>query len=231
MKIIYILADDQVLKTHAHYEAAIQAAGGTPRMCRLDLPADAQLSDADGILIPGGVDLNPALYHEGNTASININDTLDSFQMEAVDYAVRHRLPVLGICRGQQVLNVYFGGSLIQNVPHAARHAYDLVRSEDQVHPVLAEKNSFAFECYGREYFRVNSAHHQAVDRPGRGLKAVMTSEDGLVEGMVHQELPIMSVQWHPERMSLACRRKDTEDGMPVFRYFMEHLVEKAEKD
>ena len=177
MKKIYILSDAKDLPTHKNCEDAIKEAGGGAVLCNLHA-SDEQFTDADGFLIPGGWDINPALYHEENTASLNISDELDYFQMQAVCYAVSHKIPILGICRGMQLLNVYFGGSLIQNIPHTDRHARDKGSQADKVHPVTALSGTYAAALYGKERFFVNSSHHQAVDRLGSGLHAVMYSDD-----------------------------------------------------
>ncbi len=215
MKKIYILSDAKDLPTHKNCEDAIKEAGGGAVLCNLHA-SDEQFTDADGFLIPGGWDINPALYHEENTASLNISDELDYFQMQAVCYAVSHKIPILGICRGMQLLNVYFGGSLIQNIPHTDRHARDKGSQADKVHPVTALSGTYAAALYGKERFFVNSSHHQAVDR-----LAVMYSDDHLIEGICHESLPVIGVQWHPERMTGAFRRIDTEDGRPVFEKFL----------
>ena len=214
MKKIYILSDAKDLPTHKNCEDAIKEAGGGAVLCNLHA-SDEQFTDADGFLIPGGWDINPALYHEENTASLNISDELDYFQMQAVCYAVSHKIPILGICRGMQLLNVYFGGSLIQNIPHTDRHARDKGSQADKVHPVTALSGTYAAALYGKERFFVNSSHHQAVDN------AVMYSDDHLIEGICHESLPVIGVQWHPERMTGAFRRIDTEDGRPVFEKFL----------
>lgn len=220
MKKIYILSDAKDLPTHKNCEDAIKEAGGGAVLCNLHA-SDEQFTDADGFLIPGGWDINPALYHEENTASLNINDELDYFQMQAVCYAVSHKIPILGICRGMQLLNVYFGGSLIQNIPNTDRHARDKGSQTDKVHPVTALPGTYAAALYGKERFFVNSSHHQAVGRLGSGLRAVMYSDDHLIEGICHESLPVIGVQWHPERMTGALRRVDTEDGRPVFEKFL----------
>ena len=94
MKKIYILSDAKDLPTHKNCEDAIKEAGGGAVLCNLHA-SDEQFTDADGFLIPGGWDINPALYHEENTASLNISDELDYFQMQAVCYAVSHKIPIL----------------------------------------------------------------------------------------------------------------------------------------
>ena len=105
--------------------------------------------------------------------------------------------------------------------PHTDRHARDKGSQADKVHPVTALSGTYAAALYGKERFFVNSSHHQAVDRLGSGLHAVMYSDDHLIEGICHESLPVIGVQWHPERMTGAFRRIDTEDGRPVFEKFL----------
>lgn len=173
----------------------------------------------DGLLIPGGGDINPRRYGQENRGSTMIIDALDELQFAVLDDFVKSGKPILGICRGHQVINVYFGGTLIQHLPTAFRHSREL-DEPDKVHQCIAEENSWLAKLYGTEFFH-NSAHHQAVDRPGEGL--VIDShclEDGTVEAMHHSSLPIYSVQWHPERMCLALEREDTVNGISVMQFF-----------
>ncbi len=173
----------------------------------------------DALLLPGGGDVNPARYGQENRGSIMVMDALDELQFAMLDDFVKCKKPVLGICRGHQVINVYFGGTLIQHLPEAFRHFREL-DEPDKVHGCIARKGSWLEKIYGREFFH-NSAHHQAVERPGEGL--VIDShclEDGTVEAMHHCTLPVYSVQWHPERMCLDLERDDTVNGLPVMQFF-----------
>lgn len=173
----------------------------------------------DGLLIPGGGDINPIRYGQENQGSIMIMDALDELQFVVLDDFVKQRKPVLGICRGHQVINVYFGGTMIQHLPTAFRHSRRL-DEPDKVHRCIAEEEGWLAKLYGTE-FPHNSAHHQAVDCLGEGL--IIDShclEDGTVEAMHHSVLPIYSVQWHPERMCLAWERDDTVNGLLVLQFF-----------
>lgn len=225
MNKIYILADEKDLVTHKNFEAAVACVGGEPFLCDVGARPDF-LQDAAGVLVPGGCDINPALYGQGLAGSVCINDRLDAFQLKAIDYAVRHCIPILGICRGHQMLNVYFGGTLIQDLPNSSLHAFNQVSFRDEAHETIALRGTFAWGLYHKDRFRVNSAHHQAVDRFGEGLHPAMFSPSGVVEGSFHESLPIFSVQWHPERMMLSHRRPDTEDGTAVFTAFMKLIEE-----
>ena len=210
-----------------NYYAAVEACGAQAvpilTMEQLESIKRKDRDKVDGIVLPGGVDLNPALYHEKNTDSRDINDALDRLELAVIEWAVEEKIPVLGICRGFQILNVYFGGSLIQNVERCDIHTW--TGTEDRVHSTMVEKDSFLYEIYGAEEIMVNSAHHQAVKELGAGLKAVQFSrEDGIMEAFHHAKLPIFAVQWHPERMCLKNARTDTVDGLKIFAYFMNRL-------
>lgn len=173
----------------------------------------------DGLLIPGGVDINPARYGQENHGSMMIMDALDELQFAMLDDFVKNGKPVLGICRGHQVINVYFGGTMIQHLPTAFRHSHES-NEPDKVHRCIAEEGCWLQQLYGTE-FPHNSSHHQAVNQPGQGL--VIDGhclEDGTVEAMHHSELPIYSVQWHPERMCLEWESEDTVNGLAVIQFF-----------
>lgn len=191
--------------------------------------SEFHVEDYDGILLPGGGDINPARYGQENQGSAMVVDALDKLQFALLDDFIKSGKPVFGICRGHQVINVYFGGTLIQHLPTSFRHARRL-EDPDKVHDCIAEEGSWLAQIYGTE-FRHNSAHHQAVDRCGENL--VIDShcpEDGTVEAMHHAILPVYSVQWHPERMCLAWEREDTVNGLPVLEFFCSVCAERMEE-
>lgn len=143
----------------------------------------------------------------------------DAAEYALIDAFLQADKPIFGICRGHQLLNVYFGGSLIQHIPTAEDHViHDRV---DSVHGVCAEPDSILAGLYGRE-FPVNSAHHQAVDRVGKGLFVTASALDGTVEALEHESLPVMSVQWHPERISCEKRRADASNGEILITHFID---------
>ncbi|MBE6958183.1 MAG: gamma-glutamyl-gamma-aminobutyrate hydrolase family protein [Ruminococcaceae bacterium] len=126
--------------------------------------------------------------------------------------------PVLGICRGYQLLNVFFGGSLYQHLPETPVHT----NKQDFyiAHPVTAAQDSVPGKLYGTD-FAVNSSHHQAVKELGEGLRATAWWDGKYVEAIEHTALPVLGVQWHPERMCCTQARPDTVDGLAFFRYFV----------
>ena len=171
----------------------------------------------DGLLLPGGGDLDPASYGQEMRGSNKPDPDLDQLQLDALGAFVHAKKPVFGICRGLQVINVFFGGTLVQNLPQG----YHQYIGCDQVHETIAEPNSFLAALYG-ERFSVNSAHHQAIDALGNGLQAVQHAMDGVIEAIRHTELPVWAVQWHPERMCFRHSRADCVDGSAVLRWFLE---------
>ncbi|MBR3502875.1 MAG: gamma-glutamyl-gamma-aminobutyrate hydrolase family protein [Clostridia bacterium] len=182
--------------------------------------ADADPAEFDGLLLPGGVDVDPARYNQPNIGAQEIDPALDALQFAVLDRFFRAGKPVLGICRGHQVLNAYLGGLLLQDVPNARVHKWDANNSADRVHATVAEPGSWIEGIYGRR-FRTNSAHHQAVLRPGPGVVVDQRGPDGVVEATHCPDRPAFSVQWHPERMCFEHRRADTVDGSAVIGWFL----------
>jgi putative glutamine amidotransferase len=169
----------------------------------------AALPGISGILLTGGNDLHPALYGKPEYLSDcrGIDGFRDDLEFMLTAYALEHQLPLLGICRGQQLLNVRLGGSLIPEI-HTAKGAQVVHQAEQDVdHPVSVFRNSLLFEITGTSEAIVNSSHHQAIDRIGNGLFVSAVSSDGIAEAIEADPLKISSfclaVQWHPERMPL----------------------------
>lgn len=177
-------------------------------------------SEYDGLLLPGGCDVNPARYGKDRVPQETVDDDLDALQFEVLERFLAAGRPVFGICRGHQLLNIAFGGTLIQHLPCSENHM-GLPTGEDNLHRAQVEPDSFLYRIYGAEC-TVNSTHHQGVEIPGKGLRTVMHSEDGVIEALEHESLPVWSVQWHPERMCFSHKRNDTADGSLVFRFFLD---------
>ena len=182
-------------------------------------------SEFDGLLLPGGWDVNPSRYGKERIPEETIDDDLDAIQFETLERFMAAGRPVFGICRGHQLLNIAFGGTLVQHLPGAEGHM-SLPSGADNVHRVRIEEDSFLYGIYGAGC-AVNSSHHQGVEHPGKGLRPVMWSGDGVIEGIEHDSLPVWSVQWHPERMCFRHSRNDTADGSLVIRFFLEQCRER----
>lgn len=214
---IAIPAPEADIGSYQNYFNAMRELGAEPVLVGVDCDA----AGFDGLLLPGGGDVDPKRYGEENTACGEIDDALDDMQFAVLDAFVKLRKPVIGICRGHQLLNVYFGGSLIQHIDCAEKHARDKGSKVDKVHAQTCEAGSFLAGLYGTE-FATNSSHHQAVKRIAEHMHAVMHSPEGIIEALYHDELPVWSVQWHPERMCFAHKRDDTVDGSKVLGWFLE---------
>ena len=180
---------------------------------------DVHAEAMDALVLPGGGDIDPRAYGEENHGSVSVDPWTDSLQFRLLDDFVRAGKPVLGICRGMQVINVFFGGTLIQDLESGFVHMLN-PRCTDQVHMCEAVEGSWIEKLYGKSFFH-NSNHHQAVGKPGRGLVVDgRCPVDSVIESLHHSSLPIYAVQWHPERMCLNHARTDTVDGLKIFRFF-----------
>ena len=178
------------------------------------------LKDCDALILPGGGDITPAFFGENNCGSKDIDTELDILQIQALDFFVKHRKPILGICKGMQLINVFFGGSIIQHLPTADSHAYN---NGDRIHISKASPNSILHKLYG-EYFTINSAHHQGVGKTGKNLTVTQIANDNVIEGIEHISLPIIGVQWHPERLMEQSSKKTTVNGSLIFQEFLSWL-------
>lgn len=197
-----------------YYTDAVNLSGGDATceyLPRVDL-------SFDGLILCGGNDIDPKYYGEADNGSVNIDAPRDEAEFELAKAFIEAGKPVLGICRGCQLLNVYFGGSLVGDLPNADFHTN---RSDYYVaHEASANKGSVLESLYG-ENFRINSSHHQAVKKLGVGLVATAFCGE-VIEGFEHKSLPVLAVQFHPERMCYSQRREDTADGAPIFEYFID---------
>lgn len=173
----------------------------------------------DGLILCGGSDIHPRRFGEEIDGSVKIDEDRDAVEFDLAKAYIEAGKPVMGICRGFQLLNIYFGGSLYQDIPNAAEHrSYP---EGDSVHGVEAIADSVLAKLYGTS-FAVNSAHHQALKKIGNGLRITAWSADHtVVEAVEHASLPVFGVQWHPERMCFSKKREDTVDGAALFEYFM----------
>ena len=173
----------------------------------------------DGLILCGGNDIAPARYGEEFCGAVNIDYERDAAEFALLKAYVDAGKPVMGICRGHQLINVFFGGSLYQDLPESVLHKQQ--DGKDNVHEVKAPAESILGRLYG-EVFSVNSSHHQAVKALGAGLRVSAVWNEQYAEAVEHAELPIFGVQWHPERMCFKHEREDTVCGADIFKYFIE---------
>lgn len=195
----------------ANYIAALSAAGGQGRAeyCPRYDPAYG------GLILAGGGDVSPALYGGSAEGCAPPDIHRDRAELALLDAFSAAGKPVLGICRGAQVINVWAGGTLFGDL--GAGNAVHRWAGADRVHELRTAPGSLLRGLYGPRLW-ANSAHHQAVRRAGRGLAVTAWSADGVIEALEHTRLPILAVQFHPERMRSAMGWPGAADGTALFR-------------
>jgi len=189
------------------YVSAVLEAGGIP----LAIPmvgkeeADQILPKLDGMVFPGGADVDPARYGECPHLKLGkVNPRLDELELYLARRVLDMGLPVVGICRGCQVVNVAAGGTLVQDIPSqvggAMKHQQQAPRWHG-THEVIIDEDSLAFDVFGVRRLMVNSYHHQAVRDPGEGLVVSGRALDGVTEVVEGRKNFVLLIQWHPECM------------------------------
>ena len=163
------------------------------------------LEGCSGLLLPGGGDIDPAMYgHERHTRTRNVSNRRDTFERALMAEALERDMPIFAICHGMQLLNVHLGGTLEQNLADDQTrldHDRDRPRAEP-VHDVIVESGNILGDAIG-ERASVNSHHHQGLDQVPDSLKKIAWAEDGVLEAVVAPEYTwVLGVQWHPEAMA-----------------------------
>lgn len=191
------------------YLSAIRYAGGQDTLLENGLEEDEyrrRIAELDGLMLTGGGDVNPSLYGSTRKSETQgVNNGRDRDETLLCHLALERKVPLLGICRGIQVLNVACGGSLIQDiaseVPNALPHNQDEDRSKP-THPVILEDGSRLFQLIGIAEIEANSMHHQAVSKLGKDCIVTAHAPDGVIEAIEIRDHPFaIGVQWHPEEM------------------------------
>lgn len=209
---------------YQNYADAITRAGGIPL-----LPLDnGELAEnlvalAHGLLLTGGPDLDPALYDEKKLPECGkIDAQRDAMEYKLLERFARAKKPVFGICRGIQVINCYFGGTLWQDLPSQLGVVHSGGdKPHDCVHMTTLVPGSKLHELYGSSMI-TNSYHHQSVRTMPEGFVCTATCDE-VIEAMAHVSLPIWAVQWHPERMTGVDRfMHHGPDSAPLFRSFVQ---------
>lgn len=168
-----------------------------------------EIKKCQGILLTGGEDVHPRFYNKLEYLELCYQDDMDEnrdeFELKVLELTQQNKIPTLGICRGLQIANVFFGGTLIPDIPTFGKFNHSKRGGSDTYHDVRVDISSKMYNLIGTIMGEVNSAHHQCADRVGKGLVANAFSLDGVVEGLEwidDSEEPYLSlVQWHPERM------------------------------
>lgn len=192
------------------YPRAILEAGGLPLIlpiaCTEPTLPEAYLDAIDGLLLTGGADIHPSFYGQTILERCGeIDEERDRFEMELVQAARSRDLPVLGICRGLQLLNVALGGSLYQDLSYRKEtdpaHQSPRERRGESAHQIVIAEGSRLAEILGVRELRVTSTHHQIIRELAPGLTVSATAPDGVVEGVEGTGRFLLAVHWHPERM------------------------------
>ena len=204
MRTFYLYGD--VVRYRNYLDAFRQIGADCAFLSEPELP-----QGSGALLLPGGGDLHPACYGQGICGARNIDADRDEAELRLVQQAVLRGWAIFGICRGMQVLNVAFGGTLLQDIG-----GHDTQSGRDRRHVVTTDDAELS-ALYGKT-FTVPSAHHQAVSRLGDGLLPTAVAPDGVIEAIRHRTLPIAAVQWHPERACGAFADKKLANGAVLLR-------------
>jgi putative glutamine amidotransferase len=206
------------------YVRAVEKAGGVPLLLAPSPAGEiaSRLDAVDGLMLTGGDDVDPSLYGEAPHPTTRCTRERDDFELALVREALDRDLPLLAICRGQQVLNVALGGTLVQDipdqVPEAGAHKLKGVARWEIAHEVEVAPGTRLRAIVGTDVLAVNSFHHQSVRDVGRGLVVSARSRDGIIEGVeLADRRFVVGVQWHPEAMW-----NQEPDHQELFRAFVE---------
>lgn len=200
------------------YRAAVAAVGVEPAL--VEANEGASLDGFDGLLLTGGCDVDPAIYGETAHPETEEPDAeRDRVESRLLAEAAERDLPVLGICRGLQIMNVQAGGSLVQHLGKP-EHVQRTPNRGAPAHEVEIAAGSKLHQIAGRDDWQVNSRHHQAIGRLGEGLRIGAVSRDGVVEAIERPDRRyFVAVQWHPENQAPT----DAEQAK-LFRSFADSL-------
>ena len=190
------------------YVKAVIANGGVPLIIPVtddEIVIKAQIEAVDAVILSGGNDIDPQNYHEQAVHEVDdLMPVRDRFDLTVVQLAEQAKKPILGICRGAQIINVAHGGSLYQDLKYRWNHSLQHLYHDhpDQVTQTISlNTGSKLAHIFGQTKLAINSFHHQAIHQLGRQLTATAWAEDGVIEGFESPQQSIIGVQWHPEML------------------------------
>ncbi len=212
------------------YSLSVNKAGGIP----IDIPVIndevyiEELADRlDGFVFSGGPDIHPYYYGQSLKKGHGlIVPERDEFEFKLFEKVLERNKPILGICRGLQLINIYFGGTIYHDIYKCTstelEHIPRLIPKYSYSHKVTLETKSKLYEAFGKKVIDINSFHHQAIDRLGKGLKKTAWAEDGIIEAIEHiNKFFLVAVQWHPEMM-----HEVYEEQLNIFKLFIKYTKE-----
>ncbi|MBR5255356.1 MAG: gamma-glutamyl-gamma-aminobutyrate hydrolase family protein [Bacteroidales bacterium] len=212
-------SDSGAATLSANYTNAVFRSGGVPVILPTvadEASAEALLKTVDGVIFSGGPDLDPSYYGEtvwNETVEIDtLRDISDLLLMRA---ALASRKPIMAICRGEQLMNVVLGGTLIQDIP---TQVDTLVKHKGAWHRIGVEKGSVLYRLFGTDSLTVNSSHHQAVKAPAPGIRVTAYADDGIIEAYEYGD-QVIAFQFHPEGMA-----RENDAWLAPFRYFIQKI-------
>ncbi|MFV0345922.1 MAG: gamma-glutamyl-gamma-aminobutyrate hydrolase family protein [Bacteroidales bacterium] len=218
-----------VNEVHYDYGKSVELVGGVPLLLPISTnlaTIDAYLDSIDGLILSGGVDIHPFHFgEEMKPLSGSVNNERDIFEIKLTKRAIDKGLPILAICRGMQLINVIYGGTLYQDLSYYENSSLKHRSVGDASIPVhyveILDKNSISYSIWGRESIEVNSIHHQVVDVVGDGLKVVGQASDGVIEILEDPDYPfLLAVQFHPELMT----SRGNSDMIRLFQAFVDAI-------
>ena len=218
--------DGETSRLHEAYIRSVLDAGGIPLLIPATTDADALrkiVEGIDGLILTGGGDVGGRYFGEETLPGIETDPFRDAYDFLLLRLAADRQLPIFGICRGVQVINIAFGGTIWQDIPSqypsAPLNHIIVSPREKPAHPVSVAKNSVLASVLGRTEVGVNSRHHQAIKDVAPGFRVTATSPDDIVEAIeAYPSCRIMGVQWHPENMAA----EGGDEGMKaLFRFFV----------
>ncbi len=199
----------RIHKINTSFIEAISKHGGIPLI--IPVTADkssisAMVERIDGLLVPGGQDVAPYLYGEDTCPQVTFARAQDDlFEMELIRQVRAAGKPILGICRGEQIINVTFGGTLYQDLPTMVKssigHVQSLKIRSEPMHFADIMPESYLAKLLGVNKVHINTYHHQAVKDTAEGFRVVATAKDGVIEAIESEDGMVIGVQWHPELM------------------------------
>jgi putative glutamine amidotransferase len=199
---------------------------GDVEVVKLSVDSHENVEDCDGIVLSGGIDLHPKYYkasiHYPGAPDKGFETNRDEFEFAVLEKCLKNSIPLLGICRGLQLINVFFKGTLIQDL--GSKNVIHESNGDDRKHNVKVEEGTILHDIVQVNSGTVNSAHHQAIDKLGENLVVNSYSEDGVIEGIEWKNKNngffMLAVQWHPERMS-----KSELTDSPLTKNIRDHFI------